>query len=300
MANYNNRTQEVDLKRILRYILCRAWLIVLITAVGTLLGAGIYKLYTGITNGETKYRISNDYYIYFNYDEFIHAEDFYNAYTWNGFLMDDPIVDYAMTLLPSDYSKEQVKAAVSGEILSDYRVLTVHVTSTDPDMTQKISDAYIEALRNFGETEDMLEEVRVWSVGDIYVLDENTRTPNAAFLGGFIGLIVAIFGLLFAAALDDGIYSERDWIKRYGDIPWLGKKGTDEWTANTEYLLKDGEYDRFVIKDFAFSKESFEAMRKKKGIVLVIDPKKDKGETIDKVVYTLKKQNILISGAETE
>ena len=300
MANYNNRTQEVDLKRILKYILCRAWLIVLITAVGTLLGAGIYKLYTGITNGETKYRISNDYYIYFNYDEFIHAEDFYNAYTWNGFLMDDPIVDYAMILLPSDYSKEQVKAAVSGEILSDYRVLTVHVTSTDPDMTQKISDAYIEALRNFGETEDMLEEVRVWSVGDIYVLDENTRTPNAAFLGGFIGLIVAIFGLLFAAAIDDRIYSERDWVERYADIPWLGKKGSDEWKANTEYLLKDGDYDRLVTNDFAFSASAFEDMRKKKGIVICLDPKKDRGEKIDKIVYTLKKQNITISGAETE
>ncbi len=299
MANYNNRTQDPDLKRIAKYVFCRIWLILIMTVIGTLLGAAVYKLYTGITNGETKYRISNDYYVYFNYDEFIHAEDFYNAYTWNGFLMDDPIVDYVMTLLPEDYSKDQVKEAVSCEMISDYRVLTVHVTTTDPDMTQKISDAYIEALKNFGETEDMLKEVRVWSVGDVYVLEENTRTVNAAFLGGLIGMIVSIFALLFAATLDDRIYTERDWMGRYDDIPWLGKRGSDEWNANCDYLLKGEGYDRLVIKDFAFSAEAFEEMRKKKGIVLSLDSGKDKGEAIDKIVYTLKKQNIVISGVET-
>ena len=38
-------------------------------------------------------------------------------------------MDYALTLLPEEITKDMVKGAVSGEMLGDYRILTVHVNA---------------------------------------------------------------------------------------------------------------------------------------------------------------------------
>ena len=117
--------QGMDMKRLFLVLGKKMWLVLLGAVLGALLGGITYKIVTNITNGEPEYRASADYYITFFKD----GADYFNAYTWDGILRDDPIVDYAMTLLPEEITKDMVKAAVTGEMLGDYRILTVHVNA---------------------------------------------------------------------------------------------------------------------------------------------------------------------------
>ena len=119
--------QGIDLKRLVLVLGKKLWLILAGVILGAVLGGITYKIVTNMTNGEPEYQANADYYITFNFDEFNYGADYYNAYTWDGILRDDPIVDYALTLLPEEITKDMVKAAVTGEMLGDYRILTVHV-----------------------------------------------------------------------------------------------------------------------------------------------------------------------------
>ena len=296
MSEYNPGTTGLDLKRIFRQFMGKVWMVIAAIVIGAIIGILTYVIYSNIKSGNTVYRISNDYYITLDYEGHPNGVDYYNAYTWDGILRDDPIVDYALTLLPG-ISKETILESVTGEILGDYRLLTVNVTGTDADVVQSISDAYKKALPHFGEEIDMISHIDVWTDAKMVVYDAYTREPNAAFLGGLIGLIISVFGILLYYILDDGIYSERDWTERYPDIAYLGVTGSDEARVNTEYILgnTDGMYE-LRIKDFVFNAAAFDDMRSSGGVLLYVTEGKDKGEAIDKVVYTLKKQRIDIKG----
>ena len=98
--------QGMDMKRLFLVLGKKMWLVLLGAVLGALLGGITYKIVTNITNGEPEYRASADYYITFFKD----GADYFNAYTWDGILRDDPIVDYAMTLLPEEITKDMVKA----------------------------------------------------------------------------------------------------------------------------------------------------------------------------------------------
>ena len=91
--------EGVDIKRLFLLLVRKIWLVVLAIILGTIIGALLYNVVTSYTNGEEKYRVSNDYYITFNFEQFENSTDYYNAYTWDSILRDDPIVDYAMTEL---------------------------------------------------------------------------------------------------------------------------------------------------------------------------------------------------------
>ena len=102
--------EGVDIKRLFLLLVRKIWLVVLAIILGTIIGALLYNVVTSYTNGEEKYRVSNDYYITFNFEQFENSTDYYNAYTWDSILRDDPIVDYAMTELSDSVKKEDILA----------------------------------------------------------------------------------------------------------------------------------------------------------------------------------------------
>jgi hypothetical protein len=266
------------------------------TVLGALLGCVSYVIYSNVMSGNTVYRIRNDYYITFNHEEFPNGVDYYNAYTWDGILRDDPIVNKALEEAP-DVTKQQILESVTGEILGDYRILTVVVTGTDKALVQKISDAYKIALPSFAEKIDMLKTIELWTDAEIEVYDAYTREKNAAFLGALIGLFVSLFAVLMYGIFDDAIYTERDWVIRYPKIPYLGKRDTDEYNANRSHLLQyDGNYIELATDQFRYDLDEFDRMRAADGVILKLRSGKDKTEDMDKVVYTLTKQDIKIVG----
>lgn len=209
--------QGMDLKRLVLVLGRKLWLILAAVILGAVLGGVTYKVVTNITNGEPEYRASADYYITFFED----GADYYNAYTWDSILRDDPIVDYALTLMPAEITKDMVKAAVTGEMLGDYRILTVHVNAETKEKADTIAKAYQESLWHFGQEMDLLDEVTLWSQEEAVVFEKNTKTANAAFLGAFIALLLSMFVLLFYYVLEDAVYVERDAKERFG-LPVYG------------------------------------------------------------------------------
>ena len=168
--------QGMDMKRLVLVLGKKLWLLLAAIICGAVSGGITYKVVTHITNGEPEFRASADYYISF----FESGPDYYNAYTWDNILRDDPIVDYALTLLPKDITKDMVKAAVSGEMLGDYRILTVHVNAETKEKADLIAEAYQEALWNFGQEMTLLDKVEVWSQDEAVLFEKNTKTANAA------------------------------------------------------------------------------------------------------------------------
>ena len=296
MSTRDFDTRPIDLKRFFRQFVKRFWIVIAVTALGALLGFVSYVIYSNVKSGNTVYRVRNDYYINFDYEAFPQGPDYFNAYTWDGILRDDPVVNKALEVAPG-VTKAQILESVKGEILGDYRILTVVVTGTDKEMIQSISDAYKVALPAFADVLDMISSIDLWTDAEIEEYDEYTREGNAAFLGALIGLFVSLFAVLLYGIFDDAIYTERDWVIRYPQIPYLGKRDTDEYNANRSHLLEyDGNYIELATDQFRYDLDEFDRMRAADGVILKLRPGKDKTEAMDKVVYTLKKQDIKIVG----
>ena len=267
--------QGLDLRRLLLILGGKLWLIFAGIVLGAAAGAAIYLLYTQVTNGMPEYRASSDYYISFNFDEFENGNDYYNAYTWDGILRNDPIVDYALTLLPQTVTKTMVQQAVSGEMLGDYRVLTVHVTTDDKALTEQISEAYHQSMVHFGESRDMLDHIEVWSRGEALPLEKNTKAPNAAFLGGLLGGLAALFFLLLYLVLEAGIYVEMDVMYQF-KLPVFGlltrkKEAAQEqmYKDNTDYAFGDRKVELWNAEEIP-GREDYERLRKAEALLVAI------------------------------
>ncbi len=296
MPEQNRYNRALDLKRFWRQFKKRFWMVIAATVLGAIVGLVAYVIYSNVMSGNTVYRIRNDYYITFDYEAFPNGPDYFNAFTWDGILRDDPVVNKAMEVAP-DVSKQDILDSVSGEILGDYRILTVVVTGTDKELVQKISDAYKIALPAFADVLGQIASIDIWTDAPIEVYDAYTREPNAAFLGGLIGLLVSLFAVLLYGIFDDGIYSERDWAMNYPDIPYLGKRDTDEYRANRSHLLRyDGNYIELSSDQMRYDLDEFDRMRAADGVIILLRAGKDTADKMDKVVYTLKKQNVNVVG----
>ena len=309
--------QSIDLKRLVLVLGKKIWLILAAVVMGAVLGGITYKVVTNITNGELEYRASADYYISF----FESGPDYYNAYTWDGILRDDPIVDYALTLLPEEITKDMVKAAVSGEMLGDYRILTVHVNAETKEKADLIAAAYQEALWNFGQEMKLLDKVEVWSQEEAVPFEKNNKTLNAAFLGALIAVILVIFGLLFYYVLEDAVYVERDAEQRFG-LPVYGllTKGNDElqqqiYENHLEYVFGNSEIgNKEVLNKSTGKKETggheiviwdgekipssadFLRLRDEKSVLVNIPWGRNNGRQVERVLRQLEIQNVNVNG----
>lgn len=289
--------QGLDLKRLVLVLGSRLWLILAAALLGAILGAVCYKVVTNITNGEPEYRASADYYISFIDD----GVDYYNAYTWDGILRDDPIVDYAMTLLPEGITKDMVKASVSGEMLGDYRILTVHVNASSKETADIIAEAYQKSLWNFGQEMDLLDKVELWSQEEAIPFEKNNKTVNAAFLGALLGFLLAGFGLLYGYVLEDAVYVERDAKERFG-LPVYGllTKGNDEeqkrmFGENLKFTFQEEEVETWNGEVLPTA-EDYERLRKTEHLLINIPWGRNNCRQVERVLWQMELQKVTVKG----
>lgn len=289
--------QGLDLKRLVLVLGRKLWLILVGAVIGAILGGITYKVVTNITNGEPEYRASADYYITF-FGEGVH---YFNAYTWDGILRDDPIVDYAMTLLPAGITKDMVKDAVTGEMLGDYRILTVHVNAESKEMADLIAKAYQEALWNFGQEMELLDEVKLWSQEDAVEFDKNNKTGNAAFLGALIVTLLVAFGLLFYYVLEDACYVVKDGEVRFG-LPVYGLQ-TKMHDAIQKQMLKDNLIYKFDSEEVETwngeilpTEEDYKRLREVPNLLLNIPWGRNNGPQVERVLHQMKLQECEVKG----
>lgn len=285
------KEQGIDLKRLLLVIGNKFWLVLLDVILGAVLGALIYKGVTSYTNGTPEYRISSDYYITFNFDEFEHGDDYYNAYTWDGILRDNPLVDYALTKLPEEITKDMVKDAVTGEMLGDYRILTVHVTTPEEERTKLIAKAYEESLVHFGEELELFKKIELWSQEELQPLEKNNKTENAALLGAILSGTGSLFLLLFYYVLEDSFYTEKDLRERFG-LPVYGIRTRKQDPVEEQHLqenLKQLFSDEVVIREADQMPKSQDWKElKEKRLLLNVRFGEDRGRKIERVIEELK------------
>jgi len=314
----NYMEQGMDLKRLVLVLGKKIWLVVAAAVLGAILGGLTYKVVTNITDGEPEYRASADYYITFFKD----GADYFNAFTWDGILRDDPIVDYALTLLSEEITKDMVKAAVSGEMLGDYRILTVHVNASTPELANTIAKAYQESLWNFGQEMELLDEVKLWSQEEAVVFEKNNKAGNAAFLGALIGVLLVAFGLAFYYVLEDAVYVEKDAEKRFG-LPVYGllTKGNDElqkqiYDANMKYVFgtsscsdknnvadEENPANQYEIGEIKIwngemipTMDDFASLREVKNLLVNIPWGRNNGRQVERVLSQLQLQGCEVKG----
>lgn len=289
--------QGMDLKRLVLVLGKKLWLILAATILGAVLGGMTYKVVKGITNGEPEYRASADYYISFFED----GADYYNAYTWDNILRDDPIVDYALTLLPKEITKDMVKDSVTGEMLSDYRILTVHVNAKSKEVADTIAAAYEKSLWHFGQEMDLLDKVERWSQEEAVLFEKNNKTMNAALLGAIIALLLVTFVVLFYYILEDAFYVERDAEERFGlKVYGLLTKQNDKIQKqilrdNLNYVFGAEEIETWNAEIIPAS-EDYKRLRTKEHLLLNIPWGRNNGRQVEKVLRQMELQDVKVEG----
>ena len=229
--------QTADLKKISLLFVKKIKNIVAFAALGALLFAVIYLAQRAIFSEGQFYRVSSDYYITFNLEKYPNGVDYYNAYTWDTILRDDPIVDVVMDNLPDTYTKDEVKSAISGEMLGDYRILTAYVTTREPEKAQEIAAALKQSLTTFPRRMDIISKIEMWSEEPCKPLKEENRVWNAALLGAVLGLVAGCFYFAFACVLDDGVYVEDDYDRMFGAYKACAASGKKRGVESDRVLL---------------------------------------------------------------
>lgn len=187
-----------------------------------MLCGGLYGIWHSRALGNRNYEARSQYYITF---EEIEDENFfafyYNGYTWNDLLSSDPILGYAMTLLPEGYDRSYVDDCVKAEILSDVRVLTTTVTAPSAEEVVLFQDAIEQAVVHYTGVGEKLERIEVILSRAPELEDVANHMLRAAAVGAAGAALLAVLLLLFVIAIEDAVYLPQEFEERFG-IPCAG------------------------------------------------------------------------------
>ena len=230
-----------------RFALClfrKVWVILAAALAGAAAAGGIYLFTALVLGGPAQYQVLSQYRIYFDKVTYGEIEDYYNAYTWGEIMKTDQVVDFVMEALPEGISKAQVKASVSVGQMNDVKIMPLYITTQDAGLSQEIAKAYVYGLDKFAKSIEGLSGMQCWTVEPATQVPRATKTVNAFIFGGILGAVFSFLVLVFFYILDDSIYLEEDFAKRFR-IPVLGilTRGKDadyleELKGNAAFLLK--------------------------------------------------------------
>ncbi len=242
--------EGLDLRFFLLRLLNSIWIVFVAALAGAAICAGGYTLVKLINPAMREYSRETKYYIDFAEDSTGIGYGYYNDYTWNDLMKSDDILNYTMSLLPEGISKETVENAVVADIISDVRLLTITVTTSDAEVTNCIADATVESLVHFPEDIKEIDGIRVIRDEEVKEIVVGDLTKNFAVFGLVFGAMVSLLGLCLVYCMDSSVYLPKDIENRF-HIPVLGvlyKKGNEkedrednrqELLANAGYLLKE-------------------------------------------------------------
>lgn len=289
--------EGVDLKLIFLLLFKKIPTVIISSLAGALLCGGLYGIWHSQALGNRNYEARSQYYITFKE---IEDENFfafyYNGYTWNDLLHSDPILGYAMTLLPEGYDRSYVDDCVKAEILSDVRVLTTTVTAPSPEEVVLFQDAVEQAVVHYAGIGEKLERIEVILSEEPGLEDVANHLLRAAATGAAGAALLAVLLLLFNIAVADAVYLPQEFEERF-DIPCAGVDCgflRAELAAN-ETLLCGGEYPIVDMQRLLDGDESvFHEIRERGGVILSFPQGKANGKQLARAVHNLKLQDCRI------
>lgn len=226
----------MDLKRLGLLGLRKIWMVLLAALTGALAGCACYLVVHVVYAPAREYEAVGKLYIDFAEKSTGEAYQYYNGYTWDDLMKTDPILKYTMTLLPEGYREDAVRDAVTAEILTDIRLLTITVRTHDPLQTKEILDATEQSLVHFATTMKELDQITVYRTTEPEAVIFDLQTGRVAVVCAVLCTLIALLLLFLYYAMDDTIYLPEDIPQRYG-LPVLGVLGwrEEELQANMNY-----------------------------------------------------------------
>ena len=242
----------MDLKRLGLLGLRKIWLVLLAALTGALIGCACYLVVHVVYAPAREYEAVGKLYIDFAEKSTGEAYQYYNGYTWDDLMKTDPILKYTMTLLPEGYQEELVRDAVTADILTDIRLLTITVRTHDPAQTREILEATEQSLVHFATTIRELEQITVYRTTEPEAVIFDLQTGRVAAVCGVLCALAALLVLFLYYAMDDAIYLPEDIRQRYG-LPVLGVLGwkEEELQANLNYRYPQEKAGLLLLEETA-------------------------------------------------
>lgn len=236
----------IDLKRMYLRFQTKAWLLLMLTMAGAVVGGVAYQV-ARATRMPVAYEAVSKLYISFGADENGEIYQYYNGYTWNDLLDTDPILDRIMEYVPEDISREEVAAATKAEILSDIRLLTITVEGSTEKFVREVQAAVESGLTAYADDSEEIKRIKVIRTDEPYRVFWDDKTVTACVTGAVIFAVVSCLFMAFFYVLDEAVYTQEDVEKSYPykalGLMAKSQKGLQpyarELRANITYTLGD-------------------------------------------------------------
>lgn len=267
----------MDMKKLALCFIGKIWLAFVAALVGAVLGGVIYAVSHIVPESEREYRAVSKVYLDFATDETGEVYQAYNGYTWNDLMATDPILDVTMLNLAEDYAREEVMAATKAEILSDLRLLTITVTTHDPDRCSAIMHAVGQSLTQLGDTAKEFRQIDVIQTTEPELVVADSRTVQAVLVGIVAAVILMLLGMMFYYVLDDRILVASD-LRQVTDVSFIGYPGVGErlngeYESNLAYLREQtGKIEVLAASQSdTITQERWQELNAADGVVVAVD-----------------------------
>ena len=173
-------------------LLQRLWIVILSTVAGAVLFGGGYFTAMRLVPEEKEYEAKLAVYLeYYRGEEEPLGWVCFTQDAWKEFVVSDDFVEDVVNRLDGRVSAETYKDSISSVLLPDGRVLTVVISTDDPDKSVQIAEALIGAVDDFGATQERIlwtKPLTVPKEATLKLVDD--RTMNMTILGAVIGFLV--------------------------------------------------------------------------------------------------------------
>ena len=213
--------EGMDCKKYFLLFLQKFWIVVLAAIIGAVLGGGIYLFVHVVINSNREYQAESKLHLDFAIDESGEVYQAYNGYTWNDLMSTEQILNTTMFYLPDTYTKEEVVAATSAQILSDIRLLTITITTSDPDRTSEILKATDLSLVDMGKREKEFVDIQIYKETEPKVVAVGERLLQAVMLGFLLASVFVLLAMALLCVVNNKIYVPSD-LKSVTELPFAG------------------------------------------------------------------------------
>lgn len=240
--------EPLDYRLIWLRFLRKLWILPIAVLVGTMLVGGVYYYSRTTARGGRTYQSESVFYIDFAENSRGEEYDYYNYYTWGDVIHTDYFMDYVCGEMKGDYSREELISYITATLESDARYLYVRCNTHFPDLSVKLASIMETIVPQFAKIRDEIETIEVVKKGSEAKDSSMLRLGNACFLGGCLGLAVAVFGILTVLIIDTGVYLPSTIEKRY-HVVCLGAPFMPEFAPNWQLYLKDALKVALILVD---------------------------------------------------
>lgn len=298
--------EGIDLKLTVLLYRKKLWISIVCALAGAVAAVGLYFLVHVVYAPAREYEAVSKLYLTFAPEDDGDAHQYYNGYTWNDLMGTEPILDKIMEELGEAYpSRDEVRAKIGADILSDIRLLTITVTTNDPAQTEAIIRATENALIRFGEEMVEFDKIEVIEHGQAALVVVENETVRAVVAGLVIGFLLSLLGLAFVCIIDDSIYVPSDFEKRYGypvlGVSFAGNEALGKAELEEHIRITKEKKEEIRMVNTAALAEAFSEIgsnvRKDAGIILEIPYGKGNGKIIERCIAEAAFLGIEIMGA---